>query len=392
MRSASSASICSRPGFGRRAGARGQVLGQPGDRLLGVALVGAEDARGAALDPADRVDARNRLAVRRQDPAAVVRQDEAALVERHAGQRDRPVPDRTQHEAALDRLQLVGRGLRPKRPVVGAHDLVAADVDRLHPALAADLHRRAQEAQHDGARGVRLRLAGRELAQQLDVLARREGAVLGEPLGGQRVELDFRRVHPQVHAVHPPELTQLGTRERGLRGPAPPEHDHLLDPALPQRVERVVGDVGARELVGAQGQHARDVGRDVAVADHHRSASGEVELEVAVVRMAVVPGHELGGGPAAGQVLARDAERLVRLGAGRVDHGRVVAHQLVVRDVHAHLDVSEEAAVAPEGLLVEGLVQPLDLLMVGRNAGAEQAPRRREPLEQVDLHVAARTQ
>ena len=51
----------------------------------------------------------------------------------------------------------------------------------------------------------------------------------------------------------------------------------------------------------------------------------QVELELAVVRVAVVPGDELGGGPASGQVLARDPERLVGLGAGRVDHGVVVA-------------------------------------------------------------------
>jgi hypothetical protein len=45
-----------------------------------------------------------------------------------------------------------------------------------------------------------------------------------------------------------------------------------------------------------------------------------------------------------------------------------------------------------EGVLVEGLVEALDLLVVGRDAGAEQAPRRRQPLEQVDLHVAAGAQ
>ena len=69
----------------------------------------------------------------------------------------------------------------------------------------------------------------------------------------------------------PAQLAQLGAGERGLRGPAPAEHDDLLDPALAQRLERVVGDVGARELVGAEREHARHVGRDVAVADHHRA-------------------------------------------------------------------------------------------------------------------------
>ena len=61
-----------------------------------------------------------------------------------------------------------------------------------------------------------------------------------------------------------------------------------------------------------------------------------------------------------------------------------------MRDVDAHLDVAEEAAAAAERLLVEGLVEALDLLVVGRHAGAQQPPRRGQPLEQVDLDVAAR--
>src|SRR5687767_4854554 len=60
-----------------------------------------------------------------------------------------------------------------------------------------------------------------------------------------------------------------------------------------------------------------------------------------------------------------------------------------VAQVLADRDVAEQAAAAAERLAVERLVEPLDLLMVGRHPGAEQAPGRRQPLEQVDLHVAA---
>ena len=69
----------------------------------------------------------------------------------------------------------------------------------------------------------------------------------------------------------------------------------------------------------------------------------EVELEVLVVGVAVVPGDELGRGPRAGQVLARDAEPPVGLRADRVDDGVVEPRELVVRDVAADLDVAEEA-------------------------------------------------
>ena len=63
-----------------------------------------------------------------------------------------------------------------------------------------------------------------------------------------------------------------------------------------------------------------------------------------------------------------------------------------MRDVDPDLDVAEEAAAALERLALEGVLQPLDLLMVGRHAAAQQAPRRRQPLEQVDVDVAAGAQ
>ena len=93
-----------------------------------------------------------------------------------------------------------------------------------------------------------------------------------------------------------------------------------------------------------------------------------------------------------GQVLAGDAERLVGLRAGGVDDRAVVLHQVAVRDVDADLDVAEEAAAALERVAVERVLQPLDLLVVGRDAAAQQPPRRGQPLEQVDLDVAAGAQ
>ena len=173
-----------------------------------------------------------------------------ALVERHVRQRHRAVADRAQDEAALDRLDLPLDGARPQRAVVAPDDLVAADVDRLDLAVPADRHRGAQEAQLDPALGVRARRPAGELAQQLDVLARGERALLVEPLARHRVELDVLGLDPRVDAVEASELAQLGARERRLRRTAPAEHDDLLDPARAQRLERVVGDVGPLQLGG----------------------------------------------------------------------------------------------------------------------------------------------
>ncbi len=82
------------------------------------------------------------------------------------------------------------------------------------------------------------------------------------------VQVDLAGLHPRFDAVQAPQLAQLGARERRLRGTAPAEHDDLLDAALAQRLEGVIGHVGALELARAQREHARHVRRDVAVADH----------------------------------------------------------------------------------------------------------------------------
>ena len=99
------------------------------------------------------------------------------------------------------------------------------------------------------------------------------------PAGG--VEVDVARVDDDVGVLELAELEDLGVRERGLRGPAAAEHDDLGDRAVAQHLERVVGDVGHRELVVGQREHARDVGRDVPVADDDGALAAEVELEVA---------------------------------------------------------------------------------------------------------------
>ena len=120
----------------------------------------------------------------------------------------------------------------------------------------------------------------------------------------------------------------------------------------------------------------------------------EVELEVLVVRVAVVPGDELGGRPRARQVLAGDAEPPVGLGADRVDDGVVERGELLVRDVAADLDVAEEAESRARGDLLEGTRDGLELGVVGSDAEPDEPPRRRQPLDHVDLdrRILAREQ
>ena len=106
----------------------------------------------------------------------------------------------------------------------------------------------------------------------------------------------------------------------------------------------MVGDVGRGELCGAQHEHARDVDRDVAVADDDRALRRQqVDLEVGLVGVAVVPADELGRGVRAAKVFAGDTEWPVDRGAGRVDDRVVVRAQVLARYVLAEVDVSEEA-------------------------------------------------
>jgi hypothetical protein len=189
---------------------------------------------------------------------------------------------------------------------------------------------------------------------------------------------------------HLAQLEQLRVRERCLGGAAPAEHHDLPDPALGEHVECVVGHVGLGELLAGEGEHARHVGGDVAVADHDGALAGEVELEVAIVGVAVVPGDELGGRPAPGQVLARDAHAPIGLRADRVDDRVVAGVQVVVGELGAVLDVAEEAKLGVRrGLLVDA-ADRLDVGVVGRYPAAHQAPRRGQAVVDVDLDVHVR--
>src|SRR5262249_17932592 len=93
------------------------------------------------------------------------------------------------------------------------------------------------------------------------------------------------------------------------------------------------------------------------------------------------------GGPRTRQILARDLEPAVRLRADGVDHRVEHAQQLLVRHVASDLHVPEEAEAVEAGRALESLRGGLELGMVRRDAPADEAPRGRQPLDQVDLDL-----
>ena len=157
-----------------------------------------------------------------------------------------------------------------------------------------------------------------------------------------------------------------------------------------QGVQRVLGDVGMPELVHRLGQDPAYVRRHVALAHDDRDLLTQVEGPIAVVGVAVVPAHELRGGVAPGQVLARHPQPAIALRAGGEDHRMVGLGERVHRDVASHGDV----AVEPEPRRARDPVvdrdRLLELRVVGRHAEPHQAERRRQALQHVHPDVAPR--
>ncbi len=90
---------------------------------------------------------------------------------------------------------------------------------------------------------------------------------------------------------------------------------------------------------------------------------------------------------AAGQLFARNPELAVGLAADREDDRVVEPLEVLDLDVVADLDVAEEAeAVAGRGFFVDP-DHRLDLRMVRGDAAADEAERRRQAVEEIDLGV-----
>ena len=106
--------------------------------------------------------------------------------------------------------------------------------------------------------------------------------------------------------------------------------------------------------------------------------------------MAVVPGDELGGGVGAGQLLAGDAELAVGAGPVCPDDRVVEAGELLGADVAADRHVAEEPVGLVAGGLLVALDDVLDLRVVGRDAGTDEAEGSRQPVDHVDLDVELR--
>ena len=357
----------------------GQIGQQGGDGVLGVLLVGPDDARRSAFDPA-----RDVLMSPARDAALLVRDGAGTLVERQPGQLDTAIADRAHHQLRGQMLALPGV-VGDRVSVLVGDEFVAAQHDPLDPLVAGDLNGRGVESEHDATVSGTV-LAGRIFPQHFDI---RDGDLAG---GGGVLVGDRRQiggVDDDIHAVEFAELTELEGGEGRLQGTATAGDDHLGDPAGVQRVQRVVGDIGQRQHVGIGHQNPGHIDGDVSVADHHRPAAGDIGFHMREVRVGVVPADEVDGGHTARKILAGDTQRAIGLRADGVDHRVIALGQLGCLDVLAHGDIAEEPEPLIRGRLLEDVADRLDLRMIGCHTGTHQSPWGGEHLEHVEAHIGA---
>ena len=137
------------------------------------------------------------------------------------------------------------------------------------------------------------------------------------------------------------------------------------------------------------GQDASHVQRHVADTQDGDLA-GLQRPRARVVRVAVVPGHEVGSAVGLGQVHTRNVERVITVRARRNDDRVVVVTQVVDRHVTADLDIAEQANVATLQDLVQRYDDLLDTRVIRSDAVAHETVGRGKTLKQVDIHLEPR--
>src|SRR3546814_4588224 len=104
---------------------------------------------------------------------------------------------------------------------------------------------------------------------------------------------------------------------RSLVRPAPAGDVDMPHPAGRERGARVGDDVAAREFGRRLGEDARDVERDIAIADHRDAGRIKRRVQRGEIGVAVIPADEGGAADHAGQVGAGYVKRPVVRSAGR---------------------------------------------------------------------------
>ena len=148
-------------------------------------------------------------------------------------------------------------------------------------------------------------------------------------------------------------------------------------------------DVGPFEFGLALGEDARHVERDIAHAYDDRVLARHIGPERGELRMTVVPADEGGAADDVGEIRAFNFQRTIVRCPGSEDDRVIERHQLSDRDVVADRDVADEADIVGQGGRLVAARNRLDRLMIGGDAGADQAVGHGQLVEDIDLRVLA---
>ncbi len=173
---------------------------------------------------------------------------------------------------------------------------------------------------------------------------------------GQRVRKGSQIVdHPLVvsgveyHVGRGRKPDQFRQGECRVGRPAPGRDHHLTNLRVAQRFQRVVGDVGSRQLVRVRGEHARHIQCDVAVPDDHDTFVAEIDRQISKVGVSVDPRDQFRCGPSAGKTHPVDIQPPIIGCPNRIQHRVVVGQQVGMAQVLGDLDVEKEPEAAMSG-------------------------------------------
>lgn len=88
------------------------------------------------------------------------------------------------------------------------------------------------------------------------------------------------------------QFAQFGGREGGFQRAAATDDMNIGDRRCFNGLSRVSADVGVGQFSGRFGQDARNIKRDVAIADHRRRGTGKSGSQSRMIGVSVVPADE----------------------------------------------------------------------------------------------------
>ena len=237
----------------------------------------------------------------------VVRDDAVPLVERHAGQRRAEVADRAVQRLDRNLAHLARcRPRRPRRPGACAPRR-RRDAALVVRATSTGLAQKCRCRRRDASPPALF--DRRALAPRLQHAVDHHDLLVAGDRGLRGfVVVEVLVVDDHVDVAQLAELAQLQRGELHLRGSAATEHVHVGDRARLQALVDVVRHLGGQQVLRVLREHARDVERDVAVADHGDRCRVQRPL-AGHVGVPVEPADEVGGAVGGDRVDAGDVQR-----------------------------------------------------------------------------------